>query len=190
MGRHELETALRREGDQQVRQLWQQLEAEADLLRRQNAAVLEREQQATKARLDAETAVILGTARAVAMQQAQRTRLFAEEQLVERLKSQAQPLLEKMATEGGQALFLALAAEIPAHDWHKITVHARDAGAAKDQYPGAEVISSAQISGGLQTEDAEGRVMICNSLEKRLEHLWPELLPEMLREIRQRLEDQ
>ena len=42
-----------------------------------------------------------------------------------------------------------------------------------------------QISGGLKVESPEGRVVIINSLDKRLEHLWPEILPEIMRELRQ-----
>ena len=185
MGQQELEAALRREGEEKAREIWRAVENEADRLRRETAAVLDLQQQAGKVRLTTEISDIFVTARSGARKKAQYCRAIAEHDLSVRLKLLAVQLLEKLALQGGEDLFSALADEIPKHDWCKVMVHPRDLNLAKGRFPTAEIETMEQISGGLKVENLEGRIVVINSLEKRIEHLWPELLPEMMRELRQ-----
>ena len=85
---------------------------------------------------------------------------------------------------GGAQLFQALAEEIPDCHWQRIIVNPRDKAAAGVRFPAAEVLVDPGISGGLEVQSADDRIRIINSLEKRLEHLWPELLPDLFIEIR------
>lgn len=185
MGQQELEAALRREGEEKARAIWRAVESEADRLRSETAAVLDRQQQAGEARRDTEVSVVLETARSVARKKAQRSRLVAESNLADRLKLLADQMLETLALRGGEGLFSALVDEIPEHDWFKVMVHPRDRELARSRFPTAEIVTTERISGGLKVENLEGRIVIINSLEKRIEHLWPGILPVMLREFRQ-----
>lgn len=180
MGQHELEVALRREGEQKAREIWRSAESEADRLRSETSAVFERQKHDQQLRRDTDVDAILNSARAFALKNAQRTRLIAEKLLADRLKLLAEQMLEALAIRGGESLFFDLVDEIPEHQWNKIEVNPRDKELACSFFPATKVVTTQLISGGLKVEDVEGRVVIINSLEKRLEHLWPEILPAML----------
>lgn len=189
MAQQELEAALRREGEEKAREVWQAVEQMACDLReetdRKVAAVME------KSRLCqcAETLRLREDAKAVALHGARLCSLAAEDQLAERLKEMAQGLLQEMGDSEGDSLFMALADEIPAFDWRNVKVGNRDKVHAKMRFPDADIETSERISGGLEVQGADGRLVIINTLEKRLAHLWAELLPELMAELRQRIGD-
>ncbi len=187
MGHRELEAALRREGEAKAREIWQEVEAEAGKLRLELEQQLKKEQQGLQRRIAIETEGLLDAARTTAQQQAQLRRLEAEQQLAKRLKTLAEGRLGEISRTGGTSLFKQLAVEIPEHPWQLVKVHSRDRRAAQELFPQAEVRPSEQIIGGLMVQDQQGKVMIINTLEKRLAHLWADLLPELMIELRKRV---
>jgi V/A-type H+-transporting ATPase subunit E len=54
---------------------------------------------------------------------------------------------------------------------------------ARQLFPQAEIVIDEGISGGLVASSADGRITVINTLEKRLERLWPRLVPEILRDV-------
>ncbi len=187
MGHRELEAALRCEGEAKAQEIWQQVEAEAAKLRLELDQQLETEQQGLQRRITAETEDLLDAARTTAQQQAQLRRLDAEQQLAQRLKMLAEGRLEELSRTGGASLFKQLATEIPDHPWQLVKVHPRDQLAAQELFPQAEVRLSEQIIGGLMVQEPQGKVVIINTLEKRLAHLWADLLPPLMTELRTRV---
>lgn len=185
MGQRELEAALRRDAENQARVVWQRVEAEAEQLRSAATQALDRQRQAAAERRLSESAALRDEALATARKQAQHRRLAAEGELVGRLKLLAEGLLEGLAEAGGAELFARLAAEIPDYPWRQIKIHPRDEACAREAFPGAELLPGAGITAGLEVLSDDGRIQVINTLEKRLEHLWPELLPELLKELRQ-----
>lgn len=189
MAQQELEAALRREGEEKAREVWQDVERKARDLRaetdRKVAAVLEKSRQCQCA----ETLRLREDAKAVALHRTRLRCLAAEDQLAERLKEMAQVILLEMGNSGGDSLFTALADEIPAFDWQNVKVGDRDKTRAKIRFPDAEIETNDRISGGLEVQASDGRLIIINTLEKRLAHLWAELLPELMTELRQRIGD-
>ncbi len=184
MTQQELEAALRREGERKTEVIWQTAEAEAEQLRRATAQRIENLRQAEAARRQRQISAGHEAELSAARRQAQSCRLRAEAKLAERLRSLAHRLLPELATAGGERLFRALAAELPAYPWRRIKVNPRDTDLAAGTFAGAEILTSAGLSAGLEVESADARIRIINSLEKRLEHLWPVLLPELLKELR------
>ena len=189
MGQQELEAALRRDGENQARAIWQSAEAEAEQLRHDTAQALNLQRESAAARREVEIAALHEAALARARKQAQNRRLTAENHLAQRLKNLATGLLEELSLAGGEQLFNDLAAELPAYPWQRIKVHRRDQALARTTFPAAEVLASEGISAGLEVQSDDGRIQIINTLEKRLEHLWSELLPELLKEFRQQAGD-
>ena len=189
MAQQELEAALRREGEKNAHALWRGVEVEAEQLRRETSQRLERQRQAAAVRRQTEIAALQDAALSAARKQAQHCRLKVEDALAQRLKALAQGLLEELASAGRAQLFLSLAAEIPVYPWQLAKVHRRDAAAARNVFPAAEISASEGISAGLEVQSADGRIRIINTLEKRLEHLWPELLPPLLKELRAKAGD-
>ena len=185
MAQQELEAALRREGENQARAIWRSVEAEGERLHSETTQTLEHQRQAADTRRQMEIVALHEAALSAAHKQAQICRLTAENALAQRLKALAEGLLEELALAGGTKLFQALAAEIPAYPWQRITVHRRDEPAARNAFPTAEIQTAKTNSTGREVQSADGRIKIINTLEKRLKHLWPELMPGLLQELRQ-----
>lgn len=184
MGQTELEAALRRDGDDKAREIWTRAENEAERLRSEQQAALEREEHDVNAELETELLRLKTAKQAEAARRAQLLRLEAEVALAERLRELAEQQLTNMAAAGGADLFRALAAEIPDHHWQRIQVNLRDQPLVAELYPQAEIEISNEIIGGLIVQTEAGRIQIENTLGKRLHHLWPELLPELMVELR------
>lgn len=184
MAQQELEARLRREGEGEALNIWRNAEAEAAQLRREAALKIDQQRQAAADRLQGENAEQHAAALSAGRKQAQSCRLQAEEALAERLKVTAQQLLEELAQAGGTPLFQALAAEIPVYAWQQVKVNPRDDVAARNAFPSATIVTDKEISAGLEVESSDKRIRIINSLEKRLIHIWPELLPDLFKEIR------
>lgn len=186
MGQSELEAALRKGGDEKIREIWAAVEAEAAGLRRETADLLGRERQAERARCEQQIRALQTAKNTAAEQRVERCRLEAEAALALRLLSLAKGLLEEFALAGGRRLFLALVAEIPRYSWKLVRVNPRDRKACAGCFPEVEIAQTDKISAGLEVQDAAQQVRIINTLEKRLAHLWPELLPELMAELRQK----
>lgn len=184
MGQSELEAALRRNGEDKARQIWADVEEQAAQLRTETAAKLNAESRVENARCEAQLLAVEATRRTDAEQRVQLSRLTAEAALEQRLRQLAQKLLKELAAAGGAALFHGLADEIPAHDWRHVKVNRRDQSPAAERFPQAEQTLVDDISAGFEVEAEGGQIRIVNTLEKRLAHLWPELIPELMKELR------
>ena len=173
MGQPELEAALRRDGDNKARDIWGRVEKEAQRLRTEQQADLQRLQHATEAERETQISTLDRGQLAEAEQRAQRCRLDAEENLANRLRGLSETQLERMAADGGAELFHGLAEEIPDHHWQRVLVNQRDLQRAKKRYPHAEIEVTEDIVGGLIVQVEDGRIQIENTLRKRLQHIWP-----------------
>lgn len=189
MARQELEAALRRQGEEKAREIWRSAERSARQLRDETGAKLRESRDKSRLRQEGEASRLVDDAGASARFRARLQRLAVEQRLVDRLRGLAATLLPQLAEAGGEQLFGALAAELPEFDWSLVKVNRRDAGPARDRFKTAEISIDEGISGGLEAQDDEGRLVVTNTLEKRLEQLWPELLPVMLKELRKRIDD-
>jgi V/A-type H+-transporting ATPase subunit E len=183
VGTGELLAALRREGERKAAAIRQAAEAETARLQEESAARLallqeEFRQKQEKAKEAATSAILAEAERA-----AQRIQLAAAENLAERLHALARQLLPRLRAGDYPAIFSRLASELPVAEWETLRVNPADADLAGALFPGARIETDAAICGGLEALAAGGRVQVVNTLEKRLERSWPELLPVLLREI-------
>ncbi|HEY7746913.1 MAG TPA: hypothetical protein VIA07_11295 [Desulfuromonadales bacterium] len=183
MGTGELLAALRREGERKAAAIRQAAEAEASRLREESAAGLAMLQAECRQQQEKATAAETGAILAEAERAARRVRLAAAENLTERLLALARRLLPGLRTRDYPAIFARLAGELPPAGWETVRVNPADADLAGALFPGARIETDAGICGGLEALTSGGRVQVVNTLEKRLERRWPELLPVLLREI-------
>ncbi len=190
MGQEELIAALRRDGETKARQIWREVEQQAERLRTETAQSLDRQQQVVQERRQKEASTLLEEALVLAHRRAQQCRLETENRLAQRLRNLAEGLLPELADTGGEQLFRQLSREIPNEPWQKVKVAPRDEPVARSCYPKAEITLQESISAGLEVVGDEGRISIINTLEKRLEHLWQHLLPDLLRDLRERAADE
>lgn len=185
MGSEELLAALRGEAEDKARIIRQEAAAEAALLKDEATSRLARlrekflqEQARTIA---AENSAIL----AEAERTARRTRLAAAEKLAEKLYELAQGLLPLLRGNDYPGIFSRLAAELPLIEWEALRVNPADAEIAAHLFPKARIVPDTAICGGMEALAEEGRIQVINTLGKRLERGWPELLPLLIEETEQ-----
>lgn len=183
MGYQELIAALRQDGEEKIDAIRRGAEAEAERIRSETSVRLGllREEYAKR-----QAATIAEETRGIVAEAAVRgglVRLAAEHALVKRLYALAQRSLKLLRGQDYEALFAALAEEIPAGTWEQVTVNPADEGLARHLYPAAVIVADDAVTGGVAVIGEGGRFRVVNTLEKRLERGWPEIYPDLVREI-------
>lgn len=188
MGYMELIEALRKEGEEKVRLIWEEAEAEAEKIRSEAAEKIN-ELKEKYVRAQASTAKdksddILSDA----AKRARSIRLLSEEELSGRLCRLSVPLLRTLRGKDYKDVFSAIVKELPQNRWEVIRVNPEDEDIAKGYFHDSEIVSDINITGGLEASAACGGIRILNTFEKRLERAWKELLPEIIRDARRSIE--
>lgn len=189
MGREELKKALVVEAEERTRALWAAAEAEIDALRDQVA--LQREEQEAREARQLETAVtdLRAACRQQALDAERQTVLQAESDLAERMQALATTLLPRLVAADRRTWLTRLVVELPDHPWEEVHVRPEDLEIAKGLFPGAEAVPQETMAGGVVVTADAGRIRVDNSLEKRLERRWPEILPLLFTEIRRKVSE-
>ena len=185
MGRAELIASLYREGEQKAREIWRQAEAEATRLEADGERTLKQKQteaESFQARLIAnEQRPVLRAGE----RKARSIQAKAKEELARELYRLARACLDQ-APEKDDQLFAALVAELPSLRWQRVRVNPADRIRAERYFPRTELIPDPEIFGGMEVIDESGRIRVDNSLQKRLERAWPEILPGLLDAVLQK----
>ena len=183
MGESELKIALQREGEEQVRAFWQA--AEEKVAKRRQELKEEQEQLRLEAerQLQSEVSRRRNSLLAESRKQVMASRLHAEALLDERLQGLASQLLTELVEKNREVLWQALCAELPPAEWGKITVSQASQSLAARDFPIAEIELDDAISGGLIATSSSG-MRVDNSLTCRLRRAWPDLLPQLMSELR------
>lgn len=186
MGRRELLEALHREGREAMAAISGRGTAEEERLRsaaEERREELRREHEGQREQL---CSGLQRTLRSRAAREAALIRLRAEHALSLRLHERARICLKQLRRDVDEQLCRALAAELPAEPWRTVWTAPGDAALTAGLFPGAMVIPDATLSGGLKAATADGSLTVDNTLEARLERLWPDLLPHLMAELRGR----
>lgn len=183
MGESELKIALQREGEEQVRAFWKA--AEEKVAKRRQELKEEQEQLRLEAerQLQSEVSRRRNSLLAESRMQVMASRLHAEALLDERLQGLASQLLTEFTEKNRDVLWQALCDELPSAEWDKITVSQASQGLAARDFPTAEIELDDSIAGGLVATSSSG-VRVDNSLVCRLRRAWPDLLPQLMSELR------
>ncbi|HEY6874298.1 MAG TPA: V-type ATP synthase subunit E [Geobacteraceae bacterium] len=184
MGYRELIDALRREGEEKGAALRRETDAEAARLEESAAGRAGRLREEFERRLAGAVADQRREFLANARKKGELALLAAENALAERLGRIAQNSLPLLREDDPERLFTLLAEELPPADWERVTVNPADAGVARRLFPAAEIVADGAVTGGIVAVDSGGRLRVDNTLEKRLERGWPELLPSLMEELR------
>jgi V/A-type H+-transporting ATPase subunit E len=180
MGYRELTTELRREAEEKIVEYRQRAEDEASRAREESLAEVERmrRESARKQASEVEEAVrvILSDAERKVLEM----RLAGMRDLSGRLYDMAVSLLTGLRERRYEELFTALLRELPDFAWRTVKVNPADLKMARSHFPEAEITAGEDICGGIEVFSEDGSICIANTLEKRLERGWPELLPDLI----------
>jgi len=102
--------------------------------------------------------------------------------LAERLYRISQASLLKLRDRDYQGSFRIMAEELPPLHWKAVRVNPEDAVIAQEHFSGAGIIVDNSISGGMDVMTDDGKIRVVNTLEKRLERAWGDILPRILKE--------
>lgn len=186
MGRRELLEALQREGQETMTAITARGAAEEERLRsaaeeRREELLREHEQQRELLCSERKRTIMAGASREASL-----IRLRAEHLLSLRLHERARSCLRQLHGDARERIFSALAAELPPLPWHTIRVAPDDTALASAQFPEATIIPDETVPGGLKALTTDGSLTVDNTLETRLERIWPDLLPDLVSELRGR----
>ncbi|MBU4119839.1 MAG: V-type proton ATPase subunit E [Proteobacteria bacterium] len=180
---------LRGVGEEKVKTIWQQSEAEVHDYQQEKEAALAEDRKRCQLQ-GQQTLVEFGRSLMVAAEEKAWLRQSeAETQLADRLYELAQRELPWLREQCGSRLLETCAKDLPRAEWKKLRVHESEVNLARTLFPGAEIAGDNSISGGFVAESADDRIMVINTLEKRLERSWPRILPELLRTLRKEKEN-
>lgn len=176
-----------------IRSLWQRAE---DAIRN-----IDREAKEEAARIERETSLKIEALReehgkavaaesgiraeqilSEALDQVRLMRLASTRKLSARLYRLTGSSLGHLRNEEYPGIFRALAMELPPLDWTSVSVNPDDAGLARRTFPDADILPDERISGGMDVATADNRVRVINTLDKRLERAWEEILSDLLRD--------
>jgi vacuolar-type H+-ATPase subunit E/Vma4 len=185
MGRNELLAALQREGREKVAAISGRRAAEEERLRAETARKIAELRQEHEAQLELLCSGRRRLLLAKASREAALLRLRAEHALALRLHERARHALPQLYGDDAERLFSQLAAELPSLPWQMIWTTPDASSAAAALFPTATIVADPALAGGLKAALAEDSLTVDNTLETRLEKLWPDLLPQLLTELRE-----
>lgn len=183
MGRRELLEALQREGRETMAAITANSAAKEQELRTKAEERCTELQQEHERELELLCSGRKQTLIAKAAREATLIRLRAEHALALRLQERAFSTLSQLRRGDAEEPFRTLAAELPDVPWQTIWTTPGDTILAAAYFPGATIIPDESLTGGLKAAAAERSLTVDNTLEKRLERLWPDLLPNLIVEL-------
>jgi V/A-type H+-transporting ATPase subunit E len=189
MSSKELIESLRRSGDEKIRLLRQEAEQEAGAVRTTATARIEGLRKRYADQLSAATGEETIRALAEAANRARALKLAAEKVLSERLLSSSRAALQQLRGATYPAIFEKMVLELPSLAWNLVRVHPADVNLARKYFPEAEIVPVETITGGIDVTIRDGTIRVINTLEKRLERAWNELLPPMVKDAYREISD-
>jgi len=183
MGNGEFIEALRREGEEKIRTICREAEAEAERIRGDAAGRISRIRENIERAHFIALKEQTGATVVEAEREARMILLSAEKELSGRLHEVSVKVIARLREKRYPEVFDALAQELPCYNWQVVRVNPRDEERARDYFPGSEIITEEGITGGLDVMDKEGNIRVVNTFEKRLENAWIEILPELIKDV-------
>lgn len=184
MGYEKLIETLRQEGAEKAAAIRKEAEAEGEVSKRKTAEKTATLREEFARRQEEECAAIRREILAEAVREGRQQRLAAEHELAVRLLDLARQALPVLRDERSEGLFASLAGELPQTGWERVRVNPADLEAARPLFPDAEIEPDETVAGGVEVASAGGKLRVVNTLRKRLERAWPELLSRLMADIR------
>ncbi len=180
MGYRELTAELYREAEEKIAEFRRQAAEKVSRAREEAGAEMERLRKESARRQAAAEEEATRDILSGAERQVLEARLAGMRELSGRLHDMALSRLTSLRKHRYEELFAALVQELPDFPWQTVKVNAADVELARRHFPEAEITAGADISGGMEVFAEKGSICVVNTLEKRLERGWPDLLPDLI----------
>jgi vacuolar-type H+-ATPase subunit E/Vma4 len=183
LGLEELIKTLRTNQQSQIDEIWQTAEAEAASLRDQTSDAIASLTENHTDSLVCSCRKSIKTIISEAETKAREIRLMALESLRRSLYENAAKQLHNLRKNHYDKIFEKMTQELPKLNWETITVNPDDVSMAKSFFNNCKIQDDPTINGGLVAQALDGKIIINNSFEKRLERNWSTLFPAIVRVI-------
>jgi len=186
LGLEELISTLKKNEQKQIDDIWQTVQSEADALRKQVADEIA---ATTKKHTDQLASACQRSMRSIYSDTEIKTRekkLISYQALDQALRNTAVKKLPSLRQGSYSKVFADLVAELPQRKWENIVVNPADLEMAAKYFSADIIYPDEAISGGLIATTAEGRIIVDNSFEKRLERKWFQIFPAIITELEKR----
>ena len=174
---------LRLKGEENIRAIWQDAEAEVEQYKADASNDIEQKKLHNQHEQNLAYEALSKSYLLEAENKARKIRTETEDKLAERLYALARTALDQFRMHDYEELFITLAKEIPSREWESVRVNPADESLARQLFSQSQLIGDESISGGLEVIGSQSNIRIVNTLEKRLERAWPTILPEVYAQI-------
>jgi vacuolar-type H+-ATPase subunit E/Vma4 len=183
MSHEALIAALREKGKKKAGELWHEAEGEAERARAEALETFEklRAQKAHEASLA--NRLLVDNIIREAEGESRRRLAAAKGRLAQRLYAVAMQILPRFREQDYSDTFSAIAAELPEGPWEEVRVNPQDSLLARKIFPAAQVVPDPSIAGGMDAVRGNSGFRVINTLGKRLERAWADILPECFKTI-------
>lgn len=179
--------ALRKSAEQKAAAIWRDARAAAEQCKADAAAAAEAQRAQTRQEIAAHERELADAGEGEG--KARKIRMAVTTALAERLYRLAHEVLPRFRNEEYEALFAALAGELPSRSWQRVSVNPADESLARARFSQAQIVCDEAIVGGMEVQAENGRIRISNTLETRLATAWPDILPGLVHAILQEFSD-
>ena len=179
---------LRQKAEEEIRAIWQEAETEIEKLRAETTKSIEQKKSEFARDQNFACEELAKSLLTDAENKAKKIRTEAERMLADQLYTLGRESLEQFRGKEYEELFVALARELPPHQWESVRVNPEDEQLARQLFPQAQVTPDEHIAGGLEVIGDKGGIRIVNTLEKRLERAWSTILPRIYSQVYQEVQ--
>ncbi len=183
MGYQELIASLRKEAEENVRSIQEEADAEVKRLREEASGKIKGLQARYEEIREKSIKEIQEKIISEARYRARQIRLQAEHALSERLYSLASGSIKMLREKDYEEVFFMLVKELPDLQCKEIRVHPEDMGITRKYFSDTEIIPDETITGGFEAVRKDGRMIVINTFNKRLEKAWDMILPLIIKDI-------
>lgn len=178
----ELIKSLRTRAEEKIQTIQREAKEEAALIQQEIELKIRSLREEYENTVTAESAKRAGHILSDAQNRVRLLTISNNRKLSDRLYRLTRSSLGLLRKEEYPNVFNALALELPPLSWTSVTVNPEDAAIARTSFPGAEIIPDENISGGVDATTGENKVRVINTLEKRLERAWEDIIPDLIKE--------
>lgn len=175
--------SLKAKGKKKVDALWHDAEAEIERFRTAMEKQLDDERVKTEYHASLANRELRDSIMKDGEREARKLLAAAKSRVGARLYRAAVESLPRFRGQNYEKLFAALVEKLPEGPWEEVQVNPMDLALAERSFPDSRVVADDAIGGGMIVVGREGRFSVSNTLEKRLERGWANILPECFKGI-------